>query len=174
LPRASRRRRNPVDVAFHEAGHLAVAHFLGRKILGEAFVDPKTLDGGSEVDLLLRQLSDAAPALARENLLIAMAGAAAECRRDRRKSRWNDGADIDRDTAEDYRRFRLDPNDFADVDRILARPDVWRGVRRIAAALEQDRRLPAERIEALLGRAAVAGAPATSAEAPPRPGSPAT
>jgi hypothetical protein len=150
--RRARQARGVRDVAFHEAAHIAVGHHFGRKILGEACVDPKTLDGASDVDPIVRRPDKATPAIARENLLIAMAGAAAECRRRGRLSHWCDGTDLDRESADAYRRFGLDPSDFREIDALLAYPDLWATVERLAGALQRRSRLSAAEIATVLAR----------------------
>jgi hypothetical protein len=142
-PAVRRRRRSLLDVAFHEAGHLAVAHHFGRT-LRNASVDAETMDGGSQI------APPAARPRAHEELLIAMAGAAAECRRRGMRPRWCDGADLDRATAEAYRRPESSIDDFGEVDALLGRPPVWAMVERLARALHRHRTLSQLDIQRLL------------------------
>jgi hypothetical protein len=130
------------ELARHEAGHAVSAALLGLPIEwviidhpnGDGEVEPKTNP--------FFRLDE--PFESRRRLVIAMAGSVAQCLAVGCEPRWMPGSESDRRLAENFaEETGLSPDDFSLTLSILSRPDVWKKVDRLAAALLQSGRLVA-------------------------------
>jgi hypothetical protein len=73
---------------------------------------------------------------ARQSLLVAQAGSAAQCRLNGVMSNWTFEGTKDRLLADDLaEQFGLDQNDFAEIDDLLGKPVIWERITKLAEAL---------------------------------------
>jgi hypothetical protein len=121
------------ELALHEAAHAIVAVDLGRKVIWVE-IDPERSRGEMVPETPWHSGTRQA---AEENLIIAMAGSAAQCMsKGWGSNRWTHEGLRDREIAYFIGgEFALDPEDFSGVSKILDRVDVWEKVKGLADRL---------------------------------------
>jgi hypothetical protein len=118
-----------LKIATHEAAHAVIAVRVGLAVAWVG-IDPITATGETEPDIRWH------PPTARQRLLIAQAGSAAQCKRWGQRSGWtfegtNDRLIGDRLAEE----FSLNQNDFTEIDQLLSEPGIWERITKLARAL---------------------------------------
>jgi hypothetical protein len=119
------------EIAIHEAAHAVVAAHLE---IWAIWVQIDPVKGRGE----MTPETPWNPITPRQRLLIAQAGSAAQCRLNGSAAEWTIHGAKDRVELEDFladHRSDLDPNDFAEIDRLLENPVIWRKVEKLAQAL---------------------------------------
>jgi hypothetical protein len=135
-----------IETAAHEAGHAVIAFHVGLKPIWVE-INPETGRGEMTPETPWN------PATPRQRLLIAQAGSAAQCRLNGLPADWTVQGGKDRLLADDLveESSSLDPNDFTEIDELLARPEIWVRVIRLAEALEVRHRIEIPELTNLLG-----------------------
>jgi hypothetical protein len=129
-------------MAHHEAGHVVVAHAFGRPIAGAA-INLGKLRGSADIGEL--------GVCPHEDMLIAMAGVAAQCKALGRSPEWLAAGYEDLSHADDFAEAcNGDVCDFMPLIALLDRDDIWRRVVAIAEALVRRQSLSAEELQTLL------------------------
>jgi hypothetical protein len=122
------------ELAFHEAGHAIVAALLGQEV---EWVEIDKANGCGEAEPRTSpfcRLDE--PFESRRRVIIAMAGAAAQCRCVSRNLEWTVESEGDKRLAEDNAEIAgLSPADFSLIRTILSQAGVWEKVSRLAGTL---------------------------------------
>jgi hypothetical protein len=125
------------ETAAHEAGHAVIAFHLGLTPIWVE-INPETGRGEMTPETPWN------PATPRQRLLIAQAGSAAQCRLNGIPADWTIQGVKDQLLADDLVEEEdpeLEPNDFTEIEELLARPEIWARVMRLAKALEVRHRI---------------------------------
>jgi hypothetical protein len=126
------------ELALHEAAHAIVAVDLGRKVIWVE-IDHERSRGEMLPETPWHRGTRRA---AEENLIIAMAGSAAQCKSNGWANRWTHEGLRDREIAYSVAgEFALNPEDFSCVSKILGRVDVWKKVEGLADRLVECQRI---------------------------------
>jgi hypothetical protein len=127
------------ELALHEASHAIVAVDLGRRVLWVE-IDPERSRGEMVPETPWHAGAQRA---AGENLIIAMAGSAGQCKVNGWKpNRWTHEGTKDREIAYAVAgEFGLDPEDFAHIVKMLNRRDIWNKIEGLSRLLVKRNRI---------------------------------
>jgi hypothetical protein len=127
------------QLALHEAAHAIVAVHLGRKVIWVE-IDPERSRGAMVAETPWQNGTRQA---AEENLMIAMAGSAAQRKANGcEPNRWTHRSLKDREIVYSAaREFGFDPEDFSRVSKIMERADVWQKIKGLADCLIESHRI---------------------------------
>jgi hypothetical protein len=127
------------ELALHEAAHAIVAMNLGRKVIWVE-IDPERSRGEMVPETPWHSGTRQA---AEENLVIAMAGSAAQRKANGWEcNQWTHEGLKDREIAYSVAgEFGLDPEDFSRIRKILGRVDIWDKVNGLADRLIECHRI---------------------------------
>jgi|ERR1700730_313599 len=130
---------SPEKLALHEAAHAIVTGHLGRRVI---WVEIEPEAGRGQMVPETPWLS-ATRQSAADDLLIAMAGSAAQCKYEGKTPyQWTDEGIRDREVAESLAaEFDLDAHDFSKVSEILDRTEIWAKINALADLLINRRRI---------------------------------
>jgi hypothetical protein len=132
-PVAYWRRVDICELALHEAAHAIVARYLDRKIMWVE-IEP---DRGCGATVLETPWYSRTRQVAEENLIIAMAGSAAQRKANNLDcNRWTHEGLKDREIAYSVaREFALDPENFSRVNIILKQDNIWANIKGLSDCL---------------------------------------
>lgn len=121
---------SPIEVATHEAAHAVIAKHVGLSPIWVE-IDPVNARGEMTPETPWHPLT------ARQKLLIAQAGSAAQCRLKGVALGWTSEGTKDRLLADDF--FEEDPtldvNHFAEIANLLNDPSIWNKITRLSEML---------------------------------------
>ena len=121
---------SPIEVATHEAAHAVIAQHVG---LSPIWVEIDPVNSRGEMTLE----TPWHPPTARQRLLVAQAGSAAQCRLNQITLGWTFEGTVDRVLSDDLAEEdpTLDPNNFTDIGVLLRDSAIWEKVDRLANLL---------------------------------------
>jgi hypothetical protein len=122
-----------IEIATHEAGHAIIAAYFGMALF---YVQIDPVKGCGEATPDTSSPWHYRPT-ARERLLIAQAGSAAQCQLRGEAVFWTVHGVNDRDMADGLAEEEpgLASNDFTEIGSLLNQPSVWTRIERLAQAL---------------------------------------
>jgi hypothetical protein len=128
-------RSSLIELATHEASHTIAAAKLGIPALW-AQIDPVNRIGEVVLDTPWN------PPTARQRMLIAQAGTAAQCRLRGLTSTWTSESGRDLEIATDLaEEFAFDRDNFSEIDELLNEIGIWNRIEGLAQALLNRQRI---------------------------------